>query len=101
MPVHDNHLGCSMHRSAVLLRGLCHMVGSLYHPADLQEISWWDLQWIEIEQGAGRILVREEIVEDDSGVLSSVIVPTLASVPEDAMESEEGRLEESMSSADN
>ena len=89
-----------MHRSAVLLRGLCHMVGSLYHPADLQEISWWDLQWIEIEQGAGRIPVREEIIEDNARVLSSVIVPTLAPVPEDAMESEEGGSEESTSSAD-
>ena len=32
--------------------------------------------------------MREEIVEDDSGVISSVIVPTLAPVPEDAMEEE-------------
>ena len=39
--------------------------------------------------------VREEIVEDEAGVISSVLVPTLASVPEDARE--EG-LEESSSS---
>ena len=45
--------------------------------------------------------MREEIVEDDAGVISSVIVPTLALVPEDAMESDEGRLQESTSSADN
>ena len=32
--------------------------------------------------------MQEEIVENDAGVLSSVIVPTLASVPEDAMESD-------------
>ena len=32
--------------------------------------------------------VREEIVEDDAGVISSVIVPTLALVPEDEMEEE-------------
>ena len=32
--------------------------------------------------------VREEIVEDDAGVVSSVIVPTLAPVEEDAMEEE-------------
>ena len=29
---------------------------------------------------------REEIVEDDAGVVSSVIVPTLESVAEDVME---------------
>ena len=32
--------------------------------------------------------MREEIVEDDAGVISSVIVPTFAPVPEDAMEEE-------------
>ena len=32
--------------------------------------------------------VREEIVEDDAGVISSVLVPTLAPVEEDAMEEE-------------
>ena len=43
----------------------------------------------------------EEIVEDDAGVISSVIVPTLTSVPEDAMESEEGGSQGSKSLADN
>ena len=32
--------------------------------------------------------VREEIVEDDARVISSVIVPTLMPVAEDAMEEE-------------
>ena len=32
--------------------------------------------------------MREEVVEDDAGVISSVIVPTLAPVSEDAMETE-------------
>ena len=32
--------------------------------------------------------VREEVVEDDDGVVSSVIVPTLEPVAEDAMEEE-------------
>ena len=90
--VHQNlvlhHLGHSMHRSTVLLQELCRMVGSPYHPANLHEISWWDLQWIEIKRQAGWILVWEEIVEDDVGVISSVIVPTLALVPEDAMDEE-------------
>ena len=91
--VHQNlvlhHLGCSMRHSAVLLCELCRMAGNPYHPADLQEISWRDLQWIEIEQQVGWIPVREEIVEDEAGVISSVTIPTLAPVPEDAMESEE------------
>ena len=30
--------------------------------------------------------MREEVVEDDAGVVSLVIVPTLESVTEDAME---------------
>ena len=42
--------------------------------------------------------MREEVVEDDAGVVSSVIVPTLTSVPEDAME--EG-LESTVGSSDN
>ena len=37
---------------------------------------------------------------DEAGVISSVIVPAPAPVPVDAMESEEGGTEESMSSAD-
>ena len=34
--------------------------------------------------------VREEVVEDDARVISSVIVPTLTPVAEDAMEEESG-----------
>ena len=41
--------------------------------------------------------MREEIVEDDAGVISSVIVPTLAPVPEDAME----ELESTVGSSNN
>ena len=86
--VHQNlvlhHLSRSMHRSTVLLRKLCRMVGSPYRLADLQEISWRDLQWVELEWQAGQIPVREEIVEDDTGMISSVVIPTL--VLDDAME---------------
>ena len=32
--------------------------------------------------------MREEIIEDNAGVVSLVIVPTLALVPEDVMEGE-------------
>ena len=94
--VHQNlllhHIGRSMARSAVLLRELCNMAGRAYRPADLLEISWRDLQWVEMQRRASpsqrkELPVREEVVEDDAGVISSVIVPTLEPV-EDAMEDE-------------
>ena len=88
-----HHIGRSMGRSAVFLRELCAMAGRAYRPADLQEISWRDLQWVEIQQRASPshrevLPVREEIVEDADGVISSVVVPDLAPVAEDAMEEE-------------
>ena len=95
--VHQNlllhHIGRSMARSAILLRELCNMAGRAYHPVDLLEISWRDLQWVEIQRRASpsqreELPVREEVVEDDAGVISSVIVPTLEPVTEDAMEEE-------------
>ena len=95
--VHQNlllhHIGQSMARSAVLLHELCNMAGRAYRPADLLEISWRDLQWVEIQRRASpsqreELPVREEIVEDDAGVVSSVIVPTLAPAMEDVMEEE-------------
>ena len=103
--VHQNlvlhHLGRSMHCSVVLLHELCRMVGSPDCPADLQEISWRDLQWVELERQAGQIPVREEIIEDNAGVISLVVVPTsvLGVVAEEAS-SEEGS-NESMSLANN
>ena len=49
--VHQNlllhHIGRNMARSAVLLCELCNMAGRAYRPADLLEISWRDLQWVE------------------------------------------------------
>ena len=95
--VHQNlllhHIGRSMAQSAVLLHELCNMAGRAYCPADLLEISWRDLQWVEIQRRASpthreELPVREEIIEDDDRVVSSVIVPTLAPVVEDAMEEE-------------
>ena len=95
--VHQNlllhHIGRNMARSAILLQELCNMAGRAYRPADLLEISWRDLQWVELQWRASpsqceELPVREEVVEDDAGVISSVIVPTLAPVPEDAMEDE-------------
>ena len=69
------------------------MAGRAYRLADLLEISWRDLQWVEVQRRASpsqreELPVREEIVEDETGVISSVIVPTLAPVAEDAMEEE-------------
>ena len=95
--VHQNlllhHIGRSMSRSAILLRELCSMAGRAYRPADLLEISWRDLQWVEIQRRASpsqreELPVQEEVVEDDAGVISSVIVPTLVPSEEDAMEEE-------------
>ena len=88
-----HHIGRSMARSAVLLRELCNMAGRAYHPADLLEISWRDLQWVEIQRRASpsqreELPVRGEVVEDEAGVISSVIVPTLEPGAGDAMEEE-------------
>ena len=97
MWVHQNlllhHIGRSMSRSAILLREFCNMAGRAYRPTDLLEISWRDLQWVEIQRRASpsqreELPVREEVVEDAAGVISLVIVPTLAPVEEDAMEEE-------------
>ena len=79
------------------------MAGRAYRPADLLEISWRDLQWVEIQWRSSpshreELPVREEVVEDEAGVISSVIVPTLAPVTEDAMEEES---ESTVGSSDN
>ena len=103
--VHQNlllhHIGRSMAQSAVFLRELCAMAGRAYRPTDLLEINWSDLDGVEFRRRAGPwpqegLPVREEIVEDNAGVISSVVVPDLALVAEDAMEEES-----SMGSPDN
>ena len=95
--VHQNlllhHIGRSMARSAVFLRELCAMAGRVYRPTDLLEINWSDLDGVEFRRREGPwpqegLPVREEIVEDADGVISSVVVPDLAPVAEDAMEEE-------------
>ena len=52
--VHQNlllhHIGRSMARSTILLRELCNMAGRAYRPANLLEISWRDLQWVELQR---------------------------------------------------
>ena len=105
--VHQNlllhHIGRSMSRSAILLCELCSMAGRAYRLANLLEISWRDLQWVEIQRQASpssweEMPVREEVVEDDAGVISLVIVPTLAP---DAMEEGSESTVRSSSSVDN
>ena len=94
--VHQNlllhHIGWSLGQSAVFLRELCAMAGRVYRPTDLLEINWSDLDGVEFRRREGPLPqeglpVREEVVEDDAGVISSVVVPDLAPV-EDAMEEE-------------
>ena len=95
--VHQNlllhHIGRSMAQSAVFLRELCAMAGRVYRPTDLLEINWSDLNGVEFRRREGvwpqeGLPVREEVIEDDAGVVSSVVVPDLAPVAEDAMEEE-------------
>ena len=95
--VHQNllhhHIGRSMAQSAMFLRELCAMAGRVYRPTDLLEINWSDLDGVEFRRREGAwpqegLPVREEVLEDDAGVVSSVIVPDLAPVTEDSMEEE-------------
>ena len=89
-----HHLGASMHHSTILLHKACCMVGSPFRPAMLQEISWGDLQWMEMERRASPVPVREEVVEDEvTGVVTTVVLP-------DWVESSDEGSEESMSQAD-
>ena len=81
--IHQNlvlhHLGASMHRSTIPLREAYRMVGSPFRLAALQEISWRDLQWMEMEQRASPVPVREEVVEDEvTGVVTTVVLPDRA-----------------------
>ena len=97
--VHQNlvlhHLGTSMHRSAIFLHEACRMVGSLYHPAELNKISWQDLQWAELPRESP-VLVQEGVVEDEvTRVVTTVVLPDCAE------SSEEGSSDESTGSANN
>ena len=73
------------------------MAGRVYRPTDLLEINWSDLDGVEFccqegPRSQEELPVREEIIEDDAGVISSVVVPTLSLAEEDAMEEESGSL---------
>ena len=91
--VHQNlllhHIGRSMARSMVFLRELCAMAGRVYRLTNLLEINWSDLDGVEFRCWCSpqeELPVQEEVVEDEAGVISSVIVPTLMPAEEDAME---------------
>ena len=77
------------------------MAGSPYCLADLQEISWRDLQLVELERQVGWILVWEEIVEDDTGMVTLVVIPNPIPAADEEVESGSEGSEESMSPADN
>ena len=65
------------------------MAGRVYRPTDLLEINGSDLDGVEFRRWCGpqeELPVREEVVEDEAGVISSVVVPTLVPAEEDAME---------------
>ena len=73
-----HHIGRSMACSVVFLRELCAMAGRVYRPTNLLEINWSDLDGVEFHHREGlgsqqELPVREEVVEDDDGVISSVI----------------------------
>ena len=95
--VHQNlllhHIGRSMAWSAVFLRELCAMAGRVYRPTNLLEINWSDLDGVEFRRHEGPwpqegLPAREEIIENDAGVISSVVVPDLTPVVEDVMDKE-------------
>ena len=46
-----HHLGLSMHESTIFLWEIYCVVGSLYRPANLSEVSLRDLQWLEMARG--------------------------------------------------
>ena len=63
------------------------MVGSPFCLADLQEISWRDLQWVEMQQQEGLVPVREEVMEDVvTGEISTVVIPDHPEINGEEME---------------
>ena len=78
------------------------MVGNPYCPANLQEISWRDLQWVELERQVGCIPVWEEIVEDEvTGVVTSVVIPAPVPAVDKEMESRKEGSREAVNSTNN
>ena len=70
-----HHLGSSMTKSAIFLQELMAMVGRLYHPTIIEEISWRDMILAECQHQAACVPVQEEVVEDEvTGVVSTVDV---------------------------
>ena len=93
--VHQNlvlyHLGSSMHCSTIFLREASHMVGSPFRPTELQEISWGDLQWAELQCSVDVPVVREEVVEDEvTRVVTTVVLPNQAESSNEGSEGSPG-----------
>ena len=62
------------------------MVGSPFCLADLQEISWRDLQWVEMQQ-QGLVPVQEEVMEEVvTGEISTVVIPDRPEINGEEME---------------
>ena len=63
------------------------MVGSPFCLADLQEISWRDLQWVEMQQQEGLVPVQEEVMEEVvTGEISTVVIPDRPEINGEEME---------------
>ena len=55
--------------------------------AALQEISWRNLQWMEMERAASPVPVQEEVVEDEvTRVVTTVVLPDWAESSEESKE---------------
>ena len=80
-----HHLGSSMTKSVIFLQELTAMVGRLYRPTIIKEVSWRGLILAERQRQAVQVLVREEVVKNEvTGVVSTMISTVV--VPEDWME---------------
>ena len=74
-----HYLRRSMHELAIFLWELAHMAGSPFRPEELGEVSWQDLQWMEMACRASPAPVCGEVVEDKvTGVMTTVILPNHA-----------------------
>ena len=67
------------------------MVGSPFRPTELQEISWGDLQWVELQCSVDVPVVREEVVEDEvTRVVTTVVLPNQAESSNEGSEGSPG-----------
>ena len=68
-----------MYKLAIFLRELACMAGNPFRPEELDEVSWQDLQWMEMARQASPVPVHEEVMEDKiTRVVTTVILPDCA-----------------------